>query len=212
MQIKTQFFEVINQGGVVMWVLVALSVLALGLALERWITLRRAARRNRTTRQGLATWLRAVARGEELSTPSPKKAQNGPLAAILKAGVHRAHHGPGEAERAMEAVAALELRRLQRGMAALASIANVAPLLGFLGTAAGMMVSFDALAELGLRDPGLVAIGIKTALTTTVGGLAVAIPVQLAYNYLLSTIAGIIGDMEHAATQLLGAIADRHGG
>jgi biopolymer transport protein ExbB len=206
MEIQTQMFELMNEGGVVMWLLLALSVLALGIAIERTIVLHRAHRHNRATKQRLAAQLRAVAEGRGPQADTPP---TGPLDTLLRTGIRRAHQGTREAERAMEAVAGVELRRLHRGMAILATVANVAPLLGFLGTAAGMMVSFDAIASVGLKDPGLVAIGIKTALTTTVGGLAVAVPVQLAYNFLTSRIGAIAGDMEHAATLLLGAIADR---
>jgi len=85
----------------------------------------------------------------------------------------------------------------------LATVANVAPLLGFLGTVTGMIKSFDALQEAGLSDPGLVAGGISEALITTAGGLAVAIPVQIAYNYFMSRINKFVRDIETAANMLV---------
>ena len=85
----------------------------------------------------------------------------------------------------------------------LATVANIAPLIGFLGTVTGMMKSFDALAEAGLSNPGLVAIGIKEALTTTAAGLAVAIPVQLAYNYFMTRINKFVRDIETSTNMLL---------
>jgi len=93
--------------------------------------------------------------------------------------------------------------RLERGLTVLATTANVAPLLGFLGTVTGMIRSFDALAQAGLSNPGLVASGIKEALTTTAGGLAVAIPVQIAYNYFMSRIGRFVREIETAANMLL---------
>jgi biopolymer transport protein ExbB len=85
----------------------------------------------------------------------------------------------------------------------LATTANVAPLLGFLGTVTGMIKSFEALAEAGLSNPGLVAAGISEALITTATGLAVAIPVQLAYNYFMSRINKFVRDIETATNMLL---------
>ena len=65
------------------------------------------------------------------------------------------------------------------------------------------MAGFDALAAQGLSNPGAVATGIKEALTTTAGGLAVAIPTQLAYNYFMSRINKFVRDIETAANMLL---------
>ncbi len=93
--------------------------------------------------------------------------------------------------------------RLERGLAVIATVANVAPLMGFFGTVWGMIKSFDALAEAGLSNPGLVAAGISEALITTAGGLAVAIPAQLFYNYFMSRINKFIRDIETSTNMLL---------
>jgi biopolymer transport protein ExbB/TolQ len=93
--------------------------------------------------------------------------------------------------------------RLEKNLVWLASIANVAPLLGFFGTVAGMIKSFDALAEAGLSNPGLVASGISEALITTAAGLFVAIPAQLAYNFFMSRINKFVRDIETSSNMLL---------
>ncbi len=93
--------------------------------------------------------------------------------------------------------------RLERGLVVIATVANVAPLLGFLGTVWGMIKSFDALAEAGLSNPGLVAAGISEALITTATGLAVAIPAQLFYNYFMSRINKFVRDIETSTNMLL---------
>jgi biopolymer transport protein ExbB len=98
--------------------------------------------------------------------------------------------------------------RLERGLTVLATIANVAPLLGFLGTVTGMIKSFDALAEAGLSNPGLVAVGIKEALYTTAAGLFIAIPTQIAYNFFMSRINRFVRDIETAANMLLEAFTE----
>ena len=82
----------------------------------------------------------------------------------------------------------------------------VAPLLGFLGTVTGMINSFDALASVGLNNPAAVASGISEALITTAAGLAIAIPVQMAYNYFVTRVNGLVRNMESAAHAVLESV------
>ena len=111
--------------------------------------------------------------------------------------------GLDEIERTIEAASAHELQRLERGLSVLATVSNIAPLLGFLGTVSGMINSFDALARAGLSNPGLVAKGISEALITTATGLAVAIPMLVAYNYFTSRVSKFVLEMETSANVLL---------
>jgi biopolymer transport protein ExbB len=127
----------------------------------------------------------------------------GPVAGVLKAGLLK-HGAPRlEVEKTIENAALHELARLERGLGVLATSANVAPLLGFFGTVVGMIDSFDVLAAAGLNNPGLVARGISVALITTAGGLIIAIPVQLAYNYFGVKVTGLVREMETAANILV---------
>ena len=127
----------------------------------------------------------------------------GPIADTLRAGLLRFGRPAAEIEKAVESVAQHELSKLERGLWVLATIANVAPLLGFLGTVTGMINAFDALAEVGLGDPKAVAAGISTALITTATGLAIALPVQAAFNYYSSRVGAFALDMETSSTMLL---------
>jgi biopolymer transport protein ExbB len=132
----------------------------------------------------------------------------GPVASIMKAGLLKYGQPKEDIEKTIENAALFEMGRLERGLIVLATIANVAPLLGFFGTVTGMIKSFDALAAQGLTDPGAVAIGIKEALYTTAGGLGVAIPVQIAYNYFMSRINRFVRDIETAANMLIETFAE----
>ena len=85
----------------------------------------------------------------------------------------------------------------------LATVANVAPLMGFLGTVAGMILAFASIEAAGDVDPALVAGGIKVALLTTATGLAIAIPVNIGYNYFVTRIDSLIMDMEQGTQQIL---------
>jgi hypothetical protein len=93
----------------------------------------------------------------------------------------------------------------------LATIANVAPLLGFLGTVAGMISAFGAIAEAGQVDAALVAGGIKVALITTATGLIIAVPVNIGYNFFVTRIDKLIVDMEEGTGAVLRMVWQREG-
>jgi len=73
----------------------------------------------------------------------------------------------------------------EKGLSTIRIIASIAPLLGLLGTVIGVLGAFEAISKQGLGDPSVFASGISLALITTVGGLVVAIPHYIGYNYLV---------------------------
>jgi biopolymer transport protein ExbB len=75
--------------------------------------------------------------------------------------------------------------KYERGLSTIRIIASIAPLLGLLGTVIGVLTAFEAISQKGLGDPSIFAGGISLALITTVGGLIVAIPHYIGYNYLI---------------------------
>lgn len=192
---------VLETGGIVMWFLLGFSIVALAFTIERAIALRRA---KINVNEFLAKIRKALIVNRSVRDAIKICEQyRGPVASIMKAGLLKYGQPKDEIEKTIENAALYEMGRLERGLTVLATIANVAPLLGFLGTVTGMIASFDALAEAGLSNPGLVAVGIKEALYTTAGGLAVAIPVQIVYNYFMSRINRFVRDIETAANMLL---------
>ncbi len=82
-------------------------------------------------------------------------------------------------------VLAEKMVRYERGLSTVRIIASIAPLLGLLGTVIGVLGAFEAISKAGLGDPSIFAGGISLALITTVGGLIVAIPHYIGYNYLI---------------------------
>jgi biopolymer transport protein ExbB len=130
----------------------------------------------------------------------------GPTAAILLAGLRRIRRGKmmaGELETAVATTGTIELSFLERGLVILATIANVAPLMGFLGTVAGMILAFASIEQAGTVDATLVAGGIKVALLTTAAGLIVAVPINITYNFFITRIDQLIMDMEQGAQRIL---------
>ena len=87
---------------------------------------------------------------------------------------------------------ASSVHHLESGLNTIKIIASIAPLLGLLGTVLGILTAFKVISEQGLSNPSLFAGGIAMALITTVGGLIVAIPHFVGYNYLV----GVLDDLE----------------
>ena len=201
MNIGGTFWKLMNEGGPVMWPLLAFSVIALTVVAERLYALWRA---RINVHEFLPKVRKALVVNRSIrDAVKVCEEYRGPVASILKAGLMKYGQPKEDIEKTIENAALFEMGRLERGLAVLATTANVAPLLGFFGTVTGMMAGFDALAAQGLSNPGAVATGIKEALTTTAGGLAVAIPTQLAYNYFMSRINKFVRDIETAANMLL---------
>lgn len=188
-------------GGPIMHPILVLSIIALAVIIERFIALRRA---KINVNEFLAKIRKALVVNRSIREAIKVCEQyRGPVASIMKAGLLKYGQPKEDIQRTIENAALFEMARLERYLALLATTANVAPLIGFFGTVVGMIQSFDALAEAGLSNPALVAVGIKVALITTAGGLAVAIPVQLCYNYFISRINKFVRDIETSANMLL---------
>jgi biopolymer transport protein ExbB len=196
-----------HDGGYWMYPLVLCSLFALGVIIAKAYTLW-AARRNS---KSVLLEVEGLAREGRLDEAIRVAADTpGPVAAILYAGLRRvrASFRGGDIEQAIKTTGVIELGFLERGLAVLATISNVAPLLGFLGTVAGMISAFGAIAEAGQVDATLVAGGIKIALITTATGLIIAIPVNVAYNFFVTRIDKLIMEMEEGTSHVLNMVWD----
>ncbi len=201
MDIQGRFMEYMVKGGPVMWPLLIMSIIALAVIFERLWALQKA---KINVNEFLAKVRKSLIVNKSIRDAIKVCEQyRGPVASIMKAGLLKYGQPKEDIEKTIETAAMYEMSRLEKRLVILASIANIAPLLGFFGTVTGMIKSFEALAEAGLSNPGLVAAGISEALITTAGGLAVAIPVQLAYNYFTNRINTSVRDIETSTNMLL---------
>jgi len=190
-------------GGLMMYPLVICSLIALGVIIAKAWTLFVAHRDTVTVLDRVEEEAMAgrIDEAAEIASETP-----GPAAAILLAGLKRIQSrtlNEGELEQAVSTTGAIELGFLERGLVILATIANVAPLMGFLGTVAGMILAFASIEAAGDVDPSLVAGGIKVALLTTAAGLTIAIPVNIGYNFFVTRIDKLIVDMEQSTQKIL---------
>jgi biopolymer transport protein ExbB len=127
----------------------------------------------------------------------------GPIASIFFQGLDRADEGIDVVEKSIISYGGIQEGLLERGLSWIALFIALGPMLGFLGTVVGMIQAFDAIEAAGDISPSLVAGGIKVALITTVGGLIVAIILQIFYNWCLNKIDQITSSMEDASISLI---------
>jgi biopolymer transport protein ExbB len=130
-------------------------------------------------------------------------ATKGPVASIITQGLMRNEEGIEVVEKSVVAYGSLEMSRLEKGLVWISLFIALAPMLGFMGTVIGMIGAFDSIEAAGDISPSLVAGGIKVALLTTVFGLIVAIILQIMYNYCVSKIDSIVGELEEASISLV---------
>lgn len=197
--------ELIFQGGVLMFPIMLTSVIALAIAIERFVTLRRASIDTREFMDTMRTMLRQnrVQEAIEVCGETP-----GIVARIVKAGLLKYNRSKSDIREAIEDAAHLEVPSLERYMSALATCASVAPLLGLLGTVQGMIKAFAKIQELqGQVNPSDLAEGIGNALITTAAGLTVAIPTLVVYNYFVSRIDNLVLEMEVSSSELVDLMA-----
>ncbi|NJD20829.1 MAG: MotA/TolQ/ExbB proton channel family protein [Gemmatimonadetes bacterium] len=195
-------------GGWMMYPILLSSLVGLGVILAKAWTLWHA---HRGTRHLLERVREAASGGRLDEALQIASTSRGPAAALLVVGLRRIRSGTlaeGELEQAVATTGAIELGFLERGLVVLATVANVAPLMGFLGTVAGMIIAFGAIEVAGDVEPALVAGGIKVALRTTAAGLIIAIPVNVAYNFFVTRIDQLIVDMEQGAQAVLNVAWD----
>lgn len=127
----------------------------------------------------------------------------GPVAAIFYQGLLRIDEGIDVAEKSIVSYGSVQAGLMERNLSWIGLFIGIAPMLGFLGTVVGMIEAFDRIQQAGDISATIVAGGIKVALITTVGGLIVAIILQLFYNFILSRIDSVVGDMEDSSITML---------
>lgn len=196
-----QAFELIFSGGPLMWPIMACSVVAFGIAIERFITLRRAAIASRDFMEAARQVLR---QGRVQDAVAMCSDSDGPLARIVKAGLMKSGRTREEVREAMEDAAKIEAPRLERYLPGLATCASIAPLLGLLGTVQGMIKCFAAIQfKQGLVNPSDLAGGVGNALVTTAAGLVVAIPAIVIYNYFVARVESLTVQFEVSSSEVL---------
>lgn len=207
-QPATTLMTYINDGGpAIMWTLVILFVAGIAITIWRLIVILIAMFNTKSLYMKVFTALQDRQNGVEAAAEICRKTP-GPIATIVHAGLSRLHKGINHVEKAIETAGTVEMAFLENGLVWLATIANVAPMIGFFGTVVGMIIAFRDIAAVGDVEPSIVANGISMALITTAGGLLVAIPIQIAYNFCMYLIDRIVVSMEENASRFIDLLVD----
>ena len=187
---------VINSGGTIAWIIVALGLVGLVLVILRFIFLRNA---GAATGKIVSTVGGLVRKGQIDEALKACNKFKGSTARIVASAVRNLERDRTHLEDIISEAILHESSHLNRFGAMILVIAAVAPLLGLLGTVTGMITTFDIITEFGTGDPKLLSGGISIALVTTEIGLAIAIPALLMGNVLSGWAESIKDDMEKGA-------------
>ncbi|MCD7932249.1 MAG: MotA/TolQ/ExbB proton channel family protein [Tannerellaceae bacterium] len=195
--LKTKFIE----GGANFMSLVAIAlILGLAFCLERIIYLNLAETNTDNLLKGIEN---ALDKGDVEGAKAIARDTRGPIASIAYQGLMRIDQGIDVVEKSIISYGGVQGGLLEKNLSWITLFIAMAPSLGFLGTVIGMIMAFDKIEQVGDISPTVVAGGMKVALITTVGGLVVALILQIFYNYLLSKLEAILNKMEDASISLI---------
>lgn len=196
-QLKQKFIE---GGPGFMSTLLICLILGLAFALERVIYLNLSTSNNKKLLEKVEE---ALSNGGIEAAKDICRNTRGPVASIFYQGLDRSDEGLDVVEKTVVSYGGVQASLLEKGLSWIGLFIAIAPMLGFMGTVIGLIQAFDAIEVAGDISPALVAGGMKVALITTVGGLIVAIILQIFYNYCLSKIDSIVNSMEDASISLI---------
>ncbi|MCW3059883.1 MAG: MotA/TolQ/ExbB proton channel family protein [Capsulimonas sp.] len=201
------FLTYMHQGGVMMYPLILCAIVAIGIILERMIAFRKA---SAVDPEVLLDDVRdATKSGDYAAAIRHMETFKTPLARIMISGLRNADRSPEAMEIAMAHEAASELPALENYLLGLKTIITIAPLLGLLGTIAGMISSFKQVAAGGLSSPTAVMSGVSESLISTATGIVVATAAVIFYNYFSNLIKRFVEDLEYYGDELTNLVTDR---
>lgn len=192
--------QLLREGDLFIWLLVATSVVALAMMIERGLALRWA----RVIPPRLLDELQKFTHGgSALALERASLQHDSPLGRLLRLGLENAARPREESKDAIETRARREVSRLERGTVVLEIIVGIAPLLGLVGTIHGLITLFGDMGRMGLGENSVFARGIAIALNATLLGLLIAIPSLIAWSYFSRKVETFAIEMEAACTELL---------
>ena len=197
--------QYIDGGWGFMTLVLIVLVLGLAISIERIIYLTLSTTNTKKLVADLETALNqgGIEKAKELCRNT-----RGPVASIFYQGLMRYNDGLDEVEKAMISYGSVMNGNLSSGSSWITLCIALGPNLGFFGTVIGMVQAFDDIAAAGDISPTIVASGMKVALLTTVFGLITAMILQVAYNFILNKIEGILNDMEDSTISFMDILND----
>lgn len=201
--------EAFRTGGMWMYIILAVSIFAIGIVIERFIFLFFKYSINAEAFMAQVQKLvmaNNIDRAIKLCNAAPSAA----LPKVIKAGLTRANKGEVEIQNAIEEATLEVVPKVQKRTASLSALANIATLLGLLGTIIGLIEAFEALEKATPENrQRLLARGIALAMNTTAFGLIVAIPTMVAHLILSGTTKKILDEIDMYSVKLENLLISR---
>lgn len=198
--------DIVRAGGLLMVPIILCAIIAMGIVLERFWTLKK----TRVIPEDLTSKVWGWVEKDALDQSQIQTLHQGsPLGQILAAGLINRDRDRVIMKDSIEDTGRHVVHEMERYLDTLGTIAAITPLLGLLGTVIGMVKVFTAITTHGVGDPTVLAGGIAEALITTGAGLSVAIPALIGYRYYRNRIDTLVVDMEKEAIKLVEALHRR---
>ena len=193
--------DILIKGGIILWIIIGLSVLAVAIIIERLLYFRCILVDEDGLLQRLRSTMEKHHYDEALSICDSNPS---PITNLMKVGIeHRQFSQHIQKEVVMDA-ANQEVPKMEKFLSALGTIATIAPLLGLLGTVTGNIKAFGILGKFGaVGDPSILATGISEALITTAAGIIVSVPATVFYNYLVNRVNHTIIRLENRVGEMV---------
>lgn len=199
--------DLLIKGGYMMIPLYLLFILAIYIFVERLMTLKKA---SKTPTYLLDQVKVLVSSGQVEKAKMLCADEKSPVANMIAKGVDRIGSPLKNIEVSIENVGKIEIYKLEKNLNLLATVSGAAPMIGFLGTVAGMIQAFIAIAqEEGMVSPKLLSEGIYEAMITTAAGLVVGILAYLGYNYLVTQVSKLVHRMEYATIEFIELLQEK---
>jgi biopolymer transport protein ExbB len=188
-------------GQIIIGILFVLLAVSMYIYIERLLAINAASKEDKNFMNQIKDY---VANGKLDAAKALCASADTPVANLIGTGISRIGKPLEDINTAIENSGKLEIYKLESNVSVVATIAGAAPMLGFLGTVIGMIVSIHEIANAGGQiDIKLLADGLYTAMTTTVGGLIVGIIAYISYNHLVVKTDKVVYQMEAKSVEFL---------
>lgn len=199
--ISTKFIDMAIKGGWIMIPILALSIIAVYIFVDRYFAIKNANKFDTSLMEKVKMYITS---GKVDAAIALCKNNQNPASRMIEKGISRIGRPLADVTAAIEIVGNLEIQKLEKGLPALASVAGGAPMLGFLGTVMGMIQAFYDMSNAGNNiDVTLLSTGIYQAMVTTVAGLIVGIIAYFAYNILVTNVEKVVFKMEATTSEFM---------
>ena len=187
------------QGGVIMIPLLLCSLILVYVFVERFLAIRKASKADNTFMNHIRDH---VSTGNLNGARSMARNTEGPVARMIEKGISRIGKPIDHIEKSMESAGKLEVYQMEKNLSILSTLAGIAPMVGFLGTIAGMIILFFNIQHQGFSLESIAG-GIYTKMVTSAVGLIIGLLAYIAYNYFNAQINKVVNRMEASSVEFL---------